>query len=200
MPTARHTVLHTPLAPPYPPGHDVIRFGMGCFWGAEPRFWTIPGVYTTSAGYAGGYTPNPTYMETFSGQTGHLETVQVVFDPATVTLEELLAVFWEGHDPTQKNRQGGDVGTQYRSAVLVTDAAQRAVVETSRTAYAAALAAAGHPAIQTEILDPGAFYFAEPMHQQYRAVTPDGTCGLGGTGVTCTLGSCRNDGKPGAGK
>ncbi|MEJ2577041.1 MAG: peptide-methionine (S)-S-oxide reductase MsrA, partial [Gammaproteobacteria bacterium] len=162
----RHFVLDTPLTPPFPAGTARALFGMGCFWGAEKRFWQLPGVYTTAVGYAGGFTPNPTYDEVCSGMTGHNEVVLVVYDPDRVCYDELLRVFWESHDPTQGMRQGNDVGTQYRSGVYVQDAAQRRAAERSRDAYQQALAKAGHDRITTEILDAPTFYFAEPYHQQ----------------------------------
>jgi peptide-methionine (S)-S-oxide reductase len=185
----RHEVLGTPLAPPYPPGHEVLMVGMGCFWGAERKFWQTPGVYTTAVGYQGGFTPNPTYREVCSGLTAHTEVVQVVFDPAKVRLEALLAVFWENHDPTQGMRQGNDIGTQYRSALYWTTPAQQAVVEASRDAYQARLRAAGFGAITTELRAAPPFHAAEAYHQQYLAKNPDGYCGLGGTGVRCAVGT-----------
>jgi peptide-methionine (S)-S-oxide reductase len=165
-----------------------VVFGMGCFWGAEKKFWQLPGVYSTQVGYAGGSTPNPTYREVCSGQTGHTEVVRVVFDPAKVSYEDLLRTFWENHDPTQGMRQGNDVGTQYRSAIYVTDEAQRAAAEASRDAYQAKLKDAGYGAVTTELAPAGPFYFAEDYHQQYLAKNPDGYCGLGGTGVSCPVG------------
>jgi peptide-methionine (S)-S-oxide reductase len=185
---ARHEVLGTPLAPPFPAGLERAVFGMGCFWGAERLFWSAPGVFTTAVGYAGGYTPNPTYEEVCSGQTGHAEAVLVVFDPEATSYEEMLRLFWEGHDPTQGMRQGNDVGTQYRSAVYWSSEAQRAAAEASREAYAERLAAAGHGAITTELAEAGPFYYAEDYHQQYLAKNPNGYCGLGGTGVSCPVG------------
>ncbi len=179
----RHFVLDTPLTPPFPAGTARALFGMGCFWGAEQRFWQLPGVYTTAVGYAGGFTPNPTYDEVCSGMTGHNEVVLVVYDPAQLAYESLLKTFWEAHDPTQGMLQGNDVGTQYRSGVYVQDAAQRRAAERSRDAYQQALAKAGHDRITTEILDAPTFYYAEPYHQQYLAKNPHGYCGLGGTGV-----------------
>jgi len=196
----RHTVLGTPLAPPYPAGLEQAVFGLGCFWGAERKFWQAPGVYTTAVGYAGGPTPNLTYEEVCSGRTGHAEVVLVVFDPGRISYDELLRIFWESHDPTQGMRQGNDVGTQYRSAIYTTTPAQRAAALASREAYQKALAQAGHGEITTEIADarpddpegqaPGAlrFYFAEPYHQQYLDKNPGGYCGLGGTGVACPSG------------
>jgi peptide-methionine (S)-S-oxide reductase len=161
---------------------------MGCFWGAERLFWTQPGVITTAVGYAGGFTPNPTYEEVCSGRTGHNEVVLVVFDPAKTSVEALLKVFWEGHDPTQGMRQGNDSGTQYRSGIYVADDAQRVAAEESRQAFQARLDEAGYGPITTEIADAGPFYYAEPYHQQYLAKVPNGYCGLGGTGVTCPVG------------
>jgi peptide-methionine (S)-S-oxide reductase len=183
----RHFVFGTPLRPPFPDGMRQAVFGLGCFWGAEKRFWSEPGVYTTAVGYGAGHTPNPTYDEVCSGLTGHNEVVLVVYDPAQVSYERLLQVFWEAHDPTQGMRQGNDVGTQYRSGIYVYDAAQRAAAEASRDAYQAALAAAGHGAVTTEILDAPLFYYAEGYHQQYLAKNPHGYCGLGGTGVACGI-------------
>jgi peptide-methionine (S)-S-oxide reductase len=189
---ARHEVLGTPLRPPFPEGMQSAVFGMGCFWGEERVFWQAPGVYTTAVGYAGGFTPNPTYEEVCSGRTGHTEAVLVVFDPAATSYEQLLKLFWEGHDPTQGMRQGNDVGSQYRSAIYWQDEAQRAAAETSRDAYQQVLTAAGHGKITTEIEPGGAtthpFYYAEDYHQQYLAKNPGGYCGLGGTGVSCPVG------------
>jgi len=185
---ARHFVLDAPLKPPFPAGTEQIVLGLGCFWGAERLFWQTPGVYTTAVGYAGGSTPNPTYEEVCSGSTGHTEAVLVVFDPAQVSLEQVLRVFWEGHDPTQGMRQGNDVGTQYRSAIYTTSDAQRAVVDASKAVYERELIAAGHGAITTEIAPAGPFYYAEDYHQQYLAKVPNGYCGLGGTGVSCPIG------------
>jgi len=184
----RHFVNGNPLLPPYPAGLEVATFGLGCFWGAERRFWQLPGVHVTAAGYAGGATPNPTYQEVCSGLTGHAEVVRVVFDPARISYEELLRVFWEAHDPTQGMRQGNDVGTQYRSVILCDGDAQRYAAASSRRAYQQALAAAGLGAITTEIADASDFYFAEDYHQQYLAKNPGGYCGLGGTGVSCPAG------------
>lgn len=184
----RHYVSGAPLRGEFP-GAQRVQFGMGCFWGAERKFWSIPGVLTTAVGYAGGYTPNPTYEETCSGQTGHTEVVLVVYGPAVVTLDALLKVFWESHDPTQGMRQGNDRGTQYRSAIYLENDAQLATVERSREAYQQALAAAGHAsAITTEIARDVPFYYAEDYHQQYLAKNPNGYCGLGGTGVSCPIG------------
>jgi peptide-methionine (S)-S-oxide reductase len=185
---ARHDVLGTPLAPPFPEQMEQLVVGMGCFWGAERLFWQLDGVYTTAAGYAGGYTPNPTYEEVCSGSTGHTEAVLVVFDPAKVALDDVLRTFWEGHDPTQGMRQGNDVGTQYRSSIFYGSEAQRVAIEASRERYQASLAAAGLGEITTEIAPAGPFYYAEDYHQQYLAKNPNGYCGLGGTGVACPVG------------
>ncbi|MDO6461223.1 peptide-methionine (S)-S-oxide reductase MsrA [Granulosicoccaceae sp. 1_MG-2023] len=179
----RHAVLGTPMQPPYPAGLEVIDVGMGCFWGAERAFWTLDGVYTTAVGYAGGYTPNPLYEEVCTGMTGHAEVVRIVYDPEVLPTQALLQVFWESHDPTQGMRQGNDTGTQYRSAIYTHSPAQASLAAASARAYQEALAAAGRPAISTEIAAAGAFYFAEPHHQQYLHKNPDGYCGLGGTGV-----------------
>jgi peptide-methionine (S)-S-oxide reductase len=184
----RHAVLGTPIAPPFPDGLAQIVVGMGCFWGAERVFWSAPGVYTTAVGYAGGYTPNPTYEEVCSGRTGHTEAVLVVFDPAVTSEEEILRLFWENHDPTQGMRQGNDVGTQYRSAIFASDDAQLAAAEASRETFGRELAKAGYDGISTEIAPAGPFYYAEPYHQQYLAKNPNGYCGLGGTGVACPVG------------
>jgi peptide-methionine (S)-S-oxide reductase len=184
----RHAVTGNPLVPPYPEGLQTATFGLGCFWGAERKFWSLPGVWTTAVGYAGGYTPNPTYEEVCSGRTGHTEAVLVVFDPRRVSYEELLKVFWESHDPTQGMRQGNDVGTQYRSAIYVHSPEQRRLAEASRDAFQTELARAGYGAITTEIAEAGEFYFAEDYHQQYLAKNPGGYCGLGGTGVACPSG------------
>jgi peptide-methionine (S)-S-oxide reductase len=180
-----HHVNGTSIVPPFPDGSEVAYFGLGCFWGAERKFWELPGVLTTAVGYQGGQTPNPTYEEVCSGQTGHTEAVLVVFDPARVSYADLLRVFWEAHDPTQGMRQGNDVGTQYRSAVYTTSPDQRVAVEASRDAYQQQLAAAGYSEITTEISDAGPFFYAEPYHQQYLSKNPLGYCGIGGTGVTC---------------
>jgi len=185
---AAHFVNGHPLEPPFPGGHEQALFAMGCFWGAERKFWQTPGVYATAVGYAGGLTPNPSYEEVCSGRTGHAEVVLVVFDPAQVTYEQLLKVFWEGHDPTQGMRQGNDVGTQYRSAAYCFGDAQLRAAETSRSAYQRALASAGHGPITTEIREAPAFFYAEDYHQQYLAKNPGGYCGLGGTGVPCQVG------------
>jgi peptide-methionine (S)-S-oxide reductase len=188
IPTASsHFVSGRPLKGPHPEGFQTAVFGMGCFWGAERKFWQTPGVWVTSVGYAGGETPNPTYREVCSGGTGHAEVVEVVFDPAQVSYEALLKVFWENHDPTQGMRQGNDVGTTYRSALFTTSDAQRAEAEASRDAYQAALAGAGRGAVTTEIEPAPAFYFAEAGHQQYLAKNPGGYCGIKGTGVACVV-------------
>jgi peptide-methionine (S)-S-oxide reductase len=207
LPPTRHEVLGTPLQPPFPDGYETAVFGLGCFWGAERLFWQAPGVYTTAVGYAGGFTPNPTYEEVCSAQTGHTEAVLVVFDPARTTYEALLKRFWEGHDPTQGMRQGNDVGTQYRSAVYWTTDAQRDAALRSRETYQETLRESGYGEITTELAElprgaesghvaagggpPGAlggFYYAEDYHQQYLAKNPFGYCGLGGTGVSCPIG------------
>jgi len=185
---ARHAVLGTPLAGPWPPGHQVAIFGLGCFWGAERLFWRLPGVYSTSVGYAGGITPNPTYEETCSGLTGHTEAVQVVYDPAEVSYEDLLKVFWENHDPTQGMRQGNDIGTQYRSAIYTTTADQLAVAEASRDAFAPVVRQAGLGGITTEIRPAGEYYYAEDYHQQYLHKNPGGYCTHGPNGMTCPVG------------
>ncbi len=182
---ARHAVLGTPMAPPFPAGLDTALFALGCFWGAERRFWQVPGVYTTAAGYAGGFTPNPTYQDVCTGLTGHAESVLIVFDPAAVSFEALLRVFWESHDPTQGMRQGADAGTQYRSAIYGATEAQLVAARASRDAYQARLRAAGFGPITTEIAPASGFYYAEEHHQQYLAKNPSGYCGLGGTGVRC---------------
>ena len=184
----KHAVLGTPLDPPYPDNLEVAYVGMGCFWGAERIFWRLPGVYSTSVGYQGGVTPNPTYEETCSGLTGHTEAVRVVFDPAVLPYDEVLRVFWENHDPTQGMRQGNDLGTQYRSAIYTTSDKQLAVAQASRAAYAEALKAAGRGEITTEIVPARDFYPAEEYHQQYLHKVPNGYCGIGGTGVSCPVG------------
>lgn len=181
----RHHVNGNPLTPPYPEGLEVVDFGLGCFWGAERKFWKVPGVWTTMVGYQGGHTPNPTYEEVCSGRTGHTEAVRVVYDPAKVGFEELLRVFWEAHDPTQGMRQGNDVGTQYRSAIYTHTDAQRAAAEASRESYQARLEQAGFGPVTTELREAPPFYYAEDYHQQYLSKNPAGYCGLGGTGVTC---------------
>ena len=188
-----HAVLGTSLAPPYPDGSRIATFGMGCFWGAERVFWTAPGVFSTAVGYAGGFTPNPTYEETCSGLTGHTEAVLVVFDPEVTSYDELLRLFWENHDPTQVNRQGNDVGTQYRSALYWHDEAQRLAAEASRARFQGALTTAGLGEIATELAEAGPFYYAEDYHQQYLAKNPNGYCGLGGTGVSCPVGVATAD-------
>ncbi len=180
-----HFVNGAPLEPPFPEGTELALFGLGCFWGAERKFWKTPGVVSTSVGYAGGSTPNPTYEEVCSGRTGHAEVVRVVFDPQRVAYEELLRVFWESHDPTQGMRQGNDVGTQYRSAIYAHDEDQKAKAEASREAYQKALDAAGRGVITTEIASAPEYFYAEEYHQQYLAKNPGGYCGLGGTGVAC---------------
>ena len=185
---ARHEVLGTPLMPPFPEGLQRAVFAMGCFWGAERVFWQAEGVYTTAAGYAGGFTPNPSYEEVCSAGTGHAEVVLAVFDPNVTSYEAMLQLFWEGHDPTQGMRQGNDVGTQYRSAIYTADAAQREIAEASKAMYQERLTAAGHGEITTEIADAGPFYYAEDYHQQYLAKNPGGYCGIGGTGVSCPIG------------
>ena len=188
IPTAEtHFVNGRPLKG-RPDGLEQAMFGMGCFWGVERKFWQLPGVWVTAAGYAGGETPNPTYREVCTGQTGHNEVVLVTYDPAQVSYETLLKTFWEGHDPTQGMRQGNDVGTQYRSGIYAFTPEQRAAAEASRDAYQARLTAAGHGRISTEIVDAPAFYYAEDYHQQYLAKNPGGYCGIGGTGVTCPIG------------
>jgi peptide-methionine (S)-S-oxide reductase len=183
---ARHAVNGTPLEGPFPAGFDQAVFGMGCFWGAERKFWQQSAVYTTAVGYAGGHTKNPTYEEVCSGRTGHAEVVLVVFDPAKVSYEDLLRVFWENHDPTQGMRQGNDAGTQYRSAIYVQSPAQREAADASRARYAIELSRHGLRPITTEIRDAPPFYYAEAYHQQYLAKNPDGYCGIGGTGVKCS--------------
>jgi peptide-methionine (S)-S-oxide reductase len=184
----RHAVLGTPLKPPFPEGLQRAVVGMGCFWGAERIFWQAPGVYTTAVGYAGGFTPNPTYEEVCSGRTGHAEVVLVVFDPAKVGYDEILRLFWENHDPTQGMRQGNDVGTQYRSLILWTTETQRAAAEASRTAYAERLSAAGYPSITTDIEQAGPLYYAEDYHQQYLHSNPFGYDCHSGTGISCPVG------------
>ena len=180
-----HYVNGHRIVPPFPAGLREAVFGLGCFWGAERLFWQLPGVYSTAAGYAGGFTSNPTYEEVCSGLTGHVEVVRVIYDPEKIDYEDLLKVFWEQHDPTQGMRQQNDIGTQYRSVIYVTDAGQRQVAEESKRAYQAALAAAGKGAITTEIQDAPPFYYAEDYHQQYLAKNPEGYCGLKGTGIRC---------------
>jgi len=193
---ARHTVLDAPLAPPYPEGSAVAEFALGCFWGAERKFWQTPGVLSTSVGYEGGYTPHPTYEEVCSGNTGHTETVRVVYDPAQVTYEDLLRVFWESHDPTQGMRQGNDVGTQYRSEIFYHDEPQRLAAEASRDTYQKVLTPAGYGPITTTITQAPDFYYAEDYHQQYLDKIPTGYCGLGGTGLSCPIGVAPGEGAP----
>ena len=183
-----HHVNGARLEEPFPEGHERALFGLGCFWGAEKKFWQQKGVYTTAVGYAAGHTPNATYREVCSGMTGHAEVVLVVFDPKQITYEQLLKIFWENHDPTQGMRQGGDIGTQYRSGIYYYDDRQRAAAEASRDAYQQQLNAAGYGAITTEVIPAPEFYYAEDYHQQYLAKNPDGYCGLGGTGVACQTG------------
>jgi len=183
-----HTVTGRPMVPPFPAGSAFAMFAMGCFWGAEKKFWSLPGVVSTNVGYAAGFTPNPTYREVCSGETGHTEVVRVIFDPTRISFDDLLRTFWENHDPTQGMRQGNDVGTQYRSGIYTFDAEQRQAAETSRAAYQKKLRDAGYGDITTEIQDAGEFYYAEDYHQQYLDKNPDGYCGLGGTGVACPVG------------
>jgi len=185
---SRHEVLGTPLKGPFPQGIETAIFGMGCFWGAERIFWEAQGVYTTAVGYAGGFTPNPTYEEVCSGRTGHTEAVLVAFDSTATSYQEMLKLFWEGHDPTQGMRQGNDIGTEYRSAILWSDEVQGAAAQASRDAYQEMLQRAGHGEITTELAQAGPFYYAEDYHQQYLAKNPGGYCGLGGTGVSCPVG------------
>ena len=184
---AQHFVNGHPLTPPFPAGLEQAVFGMGCFWGAERKFWQAPGVYTTAAGYAGGYTPNPTYQEVCSGMTGHTEVVLVVFDPAVTSYDAMLRIFWEAHDPTQGMRQGNDVGTQYRSAIYTYSPEQARQAAESRSMFQDRLTAAGYDRITTEVADAPTFYYAEDYHQQYLAKNPNGYCGLGGTGIACGL-------------
>ena len=186
--TAPHLVLGTKLTPPFPEGLERAIFGMGCFWGAERKFWTLPGVYTTAVGYAGGTTPNPTYHEVCSGRTGHTEAVLVVYDPTIVSYEQLVSTFFENHDPTQGMRQGNDVGTQYRSAIYTTSPEQATEAAAVAAQFGDSLRMAGYGAITTEIAPAGEFYYAEPYHQQYLEANPGGYCGLGGTGVSCPVG------------
>jgi peptide-methionine (S)-S-oxide reductase len=189
IPTAELSFVNQrPLKGPYPEGLEIADFAMGCFWGEERKFWQLPGVWVTAVGYMGGHTPNPTYQEVCTGMTGHAEAVRVVFDPRQVSYQDLLKVFWEGHDPTQGMRQGNDVGTQYRSAIYTHGPAQAEAAERSKLAYQKALDAAGMGHITTEIRPAGEFYFAEDYHQQYLAKNPDGYCGVGGTGVVCPIG------------
>ena len=190
IPTAEtHFVSGRPLTLDVSDGHEVALFGMGCFWGVERMFWTLEGVWLTMVGYAGGFTPNATYEEVCTGQTGHNEVVRVVYDPAVISYDDLLKVFWEGHDPTQGMRQGNDVGTQYRSGIYTFSEAQAAAAEASKAAFAPALAGAGFGEVTTEILPAPEFYMAEDYHQQYLAKNPSGYCGIGGTGVTCPIGT-----------
>ena len=184
----RHAVLKAPMRPPFPAGMERVVLGLGCFWGAERKFWQTEGVFTTAVGYAAGHTRNPSYEEVCSGMTGHNEVVLVVFDPSRVGFEKILGVFWESHDPTQGMRQGNDIGTQYRSGIYTYGAEQQRVAEASRAAYGAALKSKGFGAITTEILPATDFFYAEPYHQQYLAKNPNGYCGLGGTGVACPTG------------
>jgi len=186
---ADHFVNHHRIVPPFPEGLQRAMFGMGCFWGAERKFWTLPGVYSTAVGYAAGHTPNPSYREVCTGMTGHTEAVLVVFDPSKVTYDDLLRVFWENHDPTQGMRQGNDVGTQYRSGIYTYGAAQQKAAEASRDAFQKRLTAAGYGGITTEVIPAPEFFYAEEYHQQYLAKNPDGYCGLGGTGVSCPIGT-----------
>jgi peptide-methionine (S)-S-oxide reductase len=188
VPTGLHAVLGTPIVPPFPAGLERAVFAMGCFWGAEKAFWSLPGVYTTAVGYTAGFTPNPTYDEVCTGRTGHTEAVLVVFDPAQTSYAELVAAFFEHHDPTQLMRQGNDVGTQYRSGIYPFSDAQRTQAEATMATYAARLGAAGFGEIATEVVAGGDFYYAEEYHQQYLAKNPYGYCGLGGTGVSCPVG------------
>ncbi len=189
IPTAdTHFVYGTPLTGEVPAGMEEAMFGMGCFWGVERMFWKLDGVQSTMVGYAGGYTPNATYEEVCSGKTGHNEVVRVIYDPSVISYDQLLQVFWEGHDPTQGMRQGNDTGTQYRSGIYTYSAAQKAAAEASKMAFAPRLSEAGYGAITTEIIDAPEFYFAEDYHQQYLAKNPNGYCGIGGTGVTCPIG------------
>ena len=190
IPTAEtHYINGRPLTLDVPDGHEVVIFGMGCFWGVERMFWKLDGVYLTMVGYAAGFTPNPTYQEVCSGQTGHNEIVRVVYDPKVISIERLLQVFWEGHDPTQGMRQGNDVGTQYRSGIYYSTEAQKEAAEASRAVFAERLKASGFGAITSEIIPAPTFYFAEDYHQQYLAKNPAGYCGIGGTGVTCPIGT-----------
>ncbi|GAC1330930.1 MAG: peptide-methionine (S)-S-oxide reductase MsrA [Mycobacteriales bacterium] len=184
----RHFVLDAPLRPPYPAGLEIADFGLGCFWGAERVFWQLKGVYTTTVGYEGGYTPNPSYEETCTGRTGHAEVVRIVFDPATISYLELLKTFWENHDPTQGMRQGNDVGTTYRSAIYTHGPEQAKAAQATRDAFQPVLTGTGYGQISTEIAPAGEFYFAEDYHQQYLAKVPNGYCGLGGTGLSCPVG------------
>jgi peptide-methionine (S)-S-oxide reductase len=188
-----HYVLGTPLQPPFPEGYEMAMFGMGCFWGAERKFWDADGVYTTAVGYSGGFTPNPTYEEVCSARTGHNEVVFVVFDPARTSYDAMLKVFWENHDPTQGMRQGNDVGTQYRSGIYCFSDAQLDAAKRSRDMYQEVLTEARYGTITTEIVEAGPFYYAEPYHQQYLAKNPGGYCGIGGTGLSCPVGLAPTD-------
>lgn len=189
LPTAeRHFVNQQSLKGPYPEGSEIALVGLGCFWGAERKFWTLPGVHVTAVGYAAGLTPNPTYEETCTGLTGHNEVVKIVFDPARISFDEILKVFWESHDPTQGMRQGNDIGTTYRSGIYYYSESQRIAAEASRATYQKRLSAAGYGLITTEIIPASEFYYAEDYHQQYLAKNPNGYCGLGGTGVSCPIG------------
>jgi peptide-methionine (S)-S-oxide reductase len=188
-----HAVLGTPMTPPFPDGMEQAVFGLGCFWGAERKFWQAPGVYTTAVGYAGGFTRNPTYQEVCSGRTGHTEVVFVVFDPSKTSYDDMLRVFWENHDPTQGMRQGNDVGTQYRSAIYTYGPEQQEAAERSREMFQERLNQSGYGEITTEIREAPAFYYAEDYHQQYLAKNPGGYCGIGGTGVSCPIGLARTD-------
>jgi peptide-methionine (S)-S-oxide reductase len=190
---SQHAVLGTPMEAPFPSGSELALFGMGCFWGAERKFWEAPGVVSTQVGYSGGFTPNPYYEEVCTGKTGHAEIVRVVYDPAKVSYEQLLKLFWEGHDPTQGMRQGNDVGTQYRSGIYTFDEEQRMAAEASRATFQRQLNVSGFGDITTEIVDAPTFYYAEPYHQQYLGKNPNGYCGLGGTGVTCPVGLVPTD-------
>ena len=189
----RHYVLGTPLEGPYPDGFETAYFALGCFWGAERKFWETDGVYTTAVGYQGGFSPNPTYEEVCSARTGHAEVVKVVFDPSKVSYRDLLKVFWEAHDPTQGMRQGNDVGTQYRSAIYVTSDAQKQAAIETRDAFQPVLASGGYGSITTEIADAGEFWYAEDYHQEYLAKNPAGYCGIGGTGMSCPVGIAKTD-------
>ena len=196
MPVAEsHFILKSPLSPPFPEEMELALFGMGCFWGAERKFWEAEGVFSTAVGYAAGLTPNPTYQEVRSGRTGHNEVVQVVFDPGSTNYEAMLKVFWESHDPTQGMRQGNDMGTQYRSGIYTFSGEQSSLAETSRSAFQEMLTQAGFAAITTEILAAPEFYYAEDYHQQYLAKNPYGYCGLGGTGLTCPVGLSAVEGR-----
>ncbi len=185
--TEKHFVNGNPLQPPFPEQMEMAMFGLGCFWGAERKFWQLPGVYTTAVGYSSGYTPNPTYQEVCTGMTGHNEVVLVVYDPQQISYSELLKVFWESHNPTQGMRQGNDVGTQYRSGIYTYNETQQQLAEASKTAYQKELAKSGYDEISTEIIEAPEFYYAEDYHQQYLAKNPNGYCGLGGTGISCPL-------------